>query len=61
MFWTFKLSFDVHILAFFGLATAFTTFPQKWANFYQPSLHPDQRKKHLKWVLFSFQNFMSLA
>ncbi len=28
MFWTFKLSFDKDILAFFGLATVWATFPK---------------------------------
>ncbi len=35
MFWTYKLSFDEDVLAFFGLATVLATFFKIWAIFSQ--------------------------
>jgi hypothetical protein len=32
MFWTFKLNFDVDILAILGLASVLATFSKIWAN-----------------------------
>ncbi len=34
LFWTFKLSFDEDILAFFGLFTVLATFSKIWVNFF---------------------------
>jgi hypothetical protein len=54
MFWTFTLSFDVEILAFFGLATALATF-KKIGPLKQNSGHPGASRKSgqifqiLKW------------
>jgi hypothetical protein len=31
MFWTFKVSFDIDILANFGLPTVLAIFPKNWA------------------------------
>jgi hypothetical protein len=58
---TFKLSFDVNILAFFGLATVLATLSKIWATFAQSSGHLDycpcrgrikldifNKKQHLK-------------
>ncbi len=39
MFWTFKLSFDVDILAFLGLVAVLATFSKNWAIFPQFSGH----------------------
>jgi hypothetical protein len=41
MVWTFTLSFDEYILAFFGLATVLATLSKIWANFSQSSGHPE--------------------
>jgi hypothetical protein len=40
MFWTFTLSFDEYILAFFVLATVLATLSKIWAILSQSSGHP---------------------
>jgi len=39
MFWTFKLSVDVNILSFMGLATILAAFYKIWATYFQASGH----------------------
>jgi hypothetical protein len=40
MFWTFKLCFDVDILAFLGLTTVLATFEKKVFQFFG---HPENK------------------
>jgi hypothetical protein len=47
MFWTFKLSFDVDILAILDLATVLATFFQNLGNFFQSSGHPAPHKNKI--------------
>jgi hypothetical protein len=44
MFWSFKLSFVVDILAFFALETFGATFLKYWAIFFKSSGHPVAKK-----------------
>jgi hypothetical protein len=41
MFWDFKVSFVVNILAFLGLGDSLGNFLKNWAIFFKPSGHPD--------------------